>query len=188
MARHKSDDRRNLILAATAKVVAAQGLGAATAAIAKEAAVSHGSLFTYFKTKSELFNELYLTLKKDLATTAGASLPNNADLRTQLFHVWSHWIAWGVTHPSEFRALAQLSVSDQITVDTRQAASKISEGGLELVRQVGALGALKDLPPTFVIAIIEGMAATTIEFMSREPERADECCASSFEALWRALT
>ena len=56
MARPKSDDKRDAILAAATRVIAAQGLSAPTAAIAKEAGVSNGSLFTYFETKADLLS------------------------------------------------------------------------------------------------------------------------------------
>ena len=56
MARPRSDEKRGAIMAAATRVIAAEGLGAATAAIAQEAGVSNGSLFTYFETKTELFN------------------------------------------------------------------------------------------------------------------------------------
>jgi len=54
MARPKSDDKRNAILAAAIEVVAEQGLAAPTAKIAKLAGVAEGSLFTYFATQDEL--------------------------------------------------------------------------------------------------------------------------------------
>ncbi len=54
MARPKSDDKRSAIVSAAIRVIAGQGLGAATATIAKEAGVSNGSLFTYFETKADL--------------------------------------------------------------------------------------------------------------------------------------
>jgi hypothetical protein len=57
MARSKSDDRRSAIMSAAIRVIASQGLGAATATIAKEAGVSNGSLFTYFETKADLLND-----------------------------------------------------------------------------------------------------------------------------------
>ena len=63
MARPKSDDKRNAILAAATQVVAEQGVGAPTATIAKVAGVAEGTLFTYFATKDELLNRLYLELK-----------------------------------------------------------------------------------------------------------------------------
>jgi len=39
-------------------MIAAQGLGAATATIAREAGVSNGTVFVYFETKATLVNEL----------------------------------------------------------------------------------------------------------------------------------
>jgi AcrR family transcriptional regulator len=63
MARPKSDDKRSAIVSAAIRVIAGEGLGAATATIAKEAGVSNGSLFTYFETKADLLNRLYVELK-----------------------------------------------------------------------------------------------------------------------------
>jgi AcrR family transcriptional regulator len=60
MARPRSEDKRNAIMAAAARVIVTHGLSAPTATIAQEAGVSNGSLFTYFETKADLFNQLYL--------------------------------------------------------------------------------------------------------------------------------
>ena len=57
---------------AAARVIAVQGLGAATATIAREAGVSNGSLFTYFDTKADLLNQLYLELKTEMGAAADA--------------------------------------------------------------------------------------------------------------------
>ena len=63
-------------MSAATRVIAAQGLGAATATIAREAGVSNGSLFTYFETKADLLNQLYLELKADMGTAALGGLPS----------------------------------------------------------------------------------------------------------------
>src|ERR1700734_102465 len=110
MARPRSDDRRSAIMSAAARVIAAQGLGAPTAVIAQEAGVANGSLFTYFETKAELFNQLYLELKAEMAFASLKGLPATADLQKQMFSVWSRSMAWAVAHPEKRRALAQLSV------------------------------------------------------------------------------
>jgi AcrR family transcriptional regulator len=68
MARPKSEDKRDALMAAATRVIAAQGLSAPTAVIAREAGVSNGSLFTYFETKADLFNQLYLELKTGMAS------------------------------------------------------------------------------------------------------------------------
>jgi AcrR family transcriptional regulator len=44
-------------MTAATRVIAAQGLSAPTAVIAREAGVANGSLFTYFETKADLIND-----------------------------------------------------------------------------------------------------------------------------------
>ena len=70
MARAKSEDKRDALLAAATRVIAAQGLSAPTAVIAREAGVSNGTLFTYFETKADLFNQLFLALKTGMAAAS----------------------------------------------------------------------------------------------------------------------
>jgi AcrR family transcriptional regulator len=52
--------------------------------IAKEAGVANSSLFTYFKIKTDLFNQLYLELKTEMATAAMKDMRENEDLRSGL--------------------------------------------------------------------------------------------------------
>src|SRR5271170_125 len=122
MARPKSEDKRNAIMAAATRVIATHGLSASTAMIAQEAGVANGSLFTYFETKADLLNQLYLELKTELASVALEGLPVEAELREQFFHVWSKWMGLAVSHPEKRRALSRLHVSEEITPATRAAA------------------------------------------------------------------
>ena len=140
MARPRSDDKRSAIISAATRVIASEGLGAATATIAKEAGVSNGSLFTYFETKKVLFNELYLVLKAEMASAALKSLPRNASIRKQLFSVWSNWMHWAITDPDKRRALAQLSVSEEITPGTRAESHKPMAGIAELLQRCRTTG------------------------------------------------
>ena len=66
MARPKSEDKRSAILGAATRVIVSEGLGAPTAMIAREAEVANGSLFTYFETKADLLNALYVELKGEM--------------------------------------------------------------------------------------------------------------------------
>lgn len=88
-------------MAAATRVIADNGLDAPTAMIAEEAGVANGSLFTYFETKANLFNQLYLELKTELASVALDGLPAEAELREQLFHVWSNWMGLAVSNPKQ---------------------------------------------------------------------------------------
>ena len=77
---------------AAIRVIAVRGLSAPTMKIAEEARVANGSLLAYFATKADLFNQLYLKLKADMASASLDGLPAGADLRKRMFHVWSNWM------------------------------------------------------------------------------------------------
>jgi len=187
MARPKSDDKRNAIMAAATRVIVIHGLSAPTAMIAQEAGVSNGSLFTYFETKTDLFNQLYLELKAGMASTALEGLPSGAELRKQVFHIWANWMGWAVSNPEKRRALAQLGVSDEITPATRAAAHKAMAGIGELLESSRAEGPLRNAPKGFVAAIMNSLAEATMDFMIHDPTNAKKHCKAGFDALWRVI-
>lgn len=175
-------------MVAAARVIVAQGLSAPTATIAQEAGVANGSLFTYFETKAELFNQLYFELKTEMAAAALAGLPPRAELREQMFHLWSNWMGWAVSNPDNRRALALLSVSDEITPANRAASHKAMAGIGELLERSRAQGPLRKAPMGFVVAIMNSLAETTMDFMVQHPTKAQEHSRMGFEALWRVVT
>jgi AcrR family transcriptional regulator len=187
MARPKSEDKRNAIMAAAARVIVTHGLGAPTAMIAKEAGISNGSLFTYFKTKSDLFNQLYLALKTSTAAAAREGLPAGAELREQLFHVWSNWMKWSVANPDNRRALTRLHVSNEITPATRTAVGKTMANVAGLLERSRAHGPLRNVPMSFVVALLNSLADATMDFMIHDPANAKKHCKVGFDALWRVI-
>ncbi len=187
MARPRSDDRRTTIMSAAIRVIASQGLGAATARIAKEAGVSNGSLFTYFETKTDLFNQLYVDLKTEMAAAAVEGLRTESDVHDQMLHVWSHWLRWATSCPEKRRTLAFLDVSADITPASHQAANQTMARVGELLQRSRESGSLRDAPLAFVTALMSALADATIDFMLRDPAKADEHRTAAFEALWRML-
>jgi AcrR family transcriptional regulator len=187
MPRAKSDEKRRAILEAATRIIVTQGLSAPTAGIAKNAGVANGSLFTYFETKTDLFNQLYLELKTEMASAAMKDLPTAAEPREQLFHLWEHWMNWASSYPEKRRALAQLSVSDEITPETRAAGHKTMAGVAGLLERIRATGPMRKAPMGFVVAILNSVAEATIDFMAQDSGRARKHCKEGFEALWRVV-
>ncbi len=175
-------------MAAATRVIVTRGLSAPTATIAQEAGVANGSLFTYFETKADLFNQLYLELKSGMASAALEGLPAKAELREQLSHVWSNWMVWAVSNPEKRRALAQLAVSDEITPASRAAGHKVMAGIGELLERIRANSPMRHAPMGFVAAIMNSLADATMEFMAQDPANADEHSQVGFDALWRVLS
>jgi AcrR family transcriptional regulator len=187
MARPRSDDKRNAIMAAAIQVIAFQGLGAATATIAKEADVSNGSLFTYFKTKADLLNQLYVELKAEMAAAAFDGLPTESDIREQALYMWSHWLHWATSCPEKRRTLAHLNVSDDITLESHRTASEKMAGIRQLLERSRENGAMRAVPLEFIVSLMSALADATIDFMIQDPANADKNCMAAFEALWRMI-
>jgi len=185
MARPKSEDKRNALMAAATRVIVAQGLSAPTAVIAKEAGISNGSLFTYFKTKAELFNELYLELKTEMATASLQALPAKAPLREQFARMWLNWMRWASKSPEKRRALALLGVSDDITPKTRAAGHHAMADIAGMLERARANGPMKRAPMPFVGAMMNAVAEATMDFIVSDPAHADAHGKAAFEALWR---
>jgi AcrR family transcriptional regulator len=173
---------------AATRVIVTQGLSAPTATIAKEAGVSNGSLFTYFETKADLFNRLYLELKTGMAAAALEGFPAEGDFRKQVFHVWSNWMDWATSNPEKRSALAQLGVSGEITAATRAAAQKTTATLADLMEQIRTNGPLRNASKGFAGAVMNSLAETTMDFMICDPANAKKHCKLGFEVFWRAIS
>jgi AcrR family transcriptional regulator len=172
---------------AATRVIVTQGLSAPTATIAQEGGVSNGSLFTYFETKADLFNQLYLELKTGMAAAALKGFPAEGDLRKRVFHVWSNWMDWATSNPEKRRALAQLSVSGEITPATRATAQETFASLADLMEQMRTHGSLRSASKSFAAAVMNSLAETTMDFMIQDPANAKKHCKVGFEVLWRAI-
>lgn len=187
MARPRSEDKRTAILAAATQVIAEQGVSAPTARIAKVAGVAEGTLFTYFSTKDELLNQLYLALKAELRDAMMLAYPKRQSVRNRIRHAWLTYLSWGVACPQKRKVLAQLGMSERITAQSR-------EVSMQAFADIGAIlqesidnGLLRDHPPAFVSAIMSSLAEMTMDFMTREPAQAQRYSAAGFEAFWNAI-
>ena len=187
MARPRSADKRDALLAAAARVIAAQGLSAPTAVIAREAGVSNGSLFTYFETKADLFSQLYLELKTGMAAASADGLAAEAPLREQFSRVWSNWMRWATSDPGRRRALALLDVSDDIAPQARTASHQAMADVAGMLERARSRGPMRDVPMEFVVVLMNSLADATMDFMISDPANADEHRRAGFDALCRML-
>lgn len=187
MARPRSEEKRDAIIGAAIKIIAEQGPSAPTALIAKEAGVSNGALFTYFETKADLLNQLYIALKTELVVATTTGLPADADIHVQLFHLWNAWVRWSIASPLKRRALAQLAVSHDVSAESHLAASLLYAEVADLLDRSRKNGSLRDAPLMFVASLVIGVVDGTVDYMTRDPDNADSHAAAGFEALARML-
>jgi AcrR family transcriptional regulator len=188
MPRVRSNDKRSAILAAAIHLIVTQGLSAPTMGIAREAGIPNGSLFTYFPTKADLFNQLYLGLKTEMAAAAIEGVHESEFSQEQFFQIWRNWTHWAVSFPEKRKALAQLNVSDAITPEIRAAAHKAMRPLGVLMEHCRAAGPMSKVPMDFVAMLLNSAADATMDFMSQDPRHAKKHCKDGFDAVWRMMT
>jgi AcrR family transcriptional regulator len=187
MARTRSPEKRNAILAAAIHEIAIAGLGAPTAQIARRAGIAAGTLFTYFVSKEQLLNELYYELKIEVYTRVNAGFPQGAGLERRARHVWSSFLDWAIEFPEKRKASVQLNVSDLIKPETRARTAE-ERGAVEAtLSELGARPALRGLPPGFAAAMMAAMQEATLDFIAKQPKQRAQLIERGFEVYWRAL-
>jgi AcrR family transcriptional regulator len=185
MARPLSEEKRAAILVAATKIVAVEGVEAATTRIAKAAGVAEGTIFTYFPTKDALLNELYLTIKRSVADAVVGDRIDTPDPVASLKAVWTNYLRWGLNYPDERRAMAQLAVSDRLTVHTRDEALgsfNEVEGLLQELIQDRFGGSV-----AYASAVMAALAEASIQFILANPSQTEPVIVNGFGALLRAL-
>lgn len=187
MARPLSEAKREAILTSAIKLVAAQGTGAPTAAIARDAGLAEGTLFTYFASKDELLNQLYLELKANLAAATLKAYPAEGSARERFEHVWNGFVDWGFDHPAGRKAIRQLAVSDRITEPSRRQGSAAFSEISAMLDESRAEGVLKDHPQVFIGAVLEALTDATLELIAREPKKREHYKKAGFDVLWHGI-
>jgi AcrR family transcriptional regulator len=190
VARPKSEDKRNAILDAATRLFAERGLTAApTSEISKQAGVAEGTLFTYFGTKDELINSLYREIKLELADAMMSDFPRKKNVRTRLRHVWDRYVNWGIANPKQRKVLAQLTVSEVLTKESRDAGSAPFVEFQIMIRDAIEQGVFRnDLPVELISKSLGTLVEATIDLTVSNPSKAAKYRESGFEMFWAGIT
>src|SRR6202795_4465879 len=183
MARPKSEDKRNAILDAATRLFAERGLTAApTSEISKLAGVAEGTLFTYFETKDDLINALYREIKLELADAMMSDFPRKKNIRTKLRHVWDRYVNWGIANPRQRKVLAQLTVSEALTKESRDAGSAPFVEFQAVIRDAIEPHVFRnDLPVELILKSLAALVEATIGLTASNPSKAKNYQDSGFE-------
>jgi len=188
MARPKSQEKRDAILAAAIELIAEQGLSVPTSKIAQAAGVAEGTLFTYFETKESLLNELYLTLKRGVREELMREYPFQASLVERARHFWNTYVAFGVNHPDKYKVAILLRFSDHVNEQVKRLGEEGYEVQRAMVLECLSSGVLKDQPPEFGAAVLISLMNMTVELILQHPTEAERFRNAGFTAFWHAVT
>jgi AcrR family transcriptional regulator len=186
VARARSGDKQKAILDAALRICAERGIGAPTSAISKAAGIAEGSLFTYFKTKEELLNELYKTLREEFIRHL-PDFPHGQHARTRLRYIWDQFLELGATQPDKLKVFAQLRASGRLYRENETPNFAL----VELIKATGEAvqgNQLSKVPPEYLVLMVRSQAEITVEFINAHPESSTLCREMGFKMLWNGLT
>lgn len=185
MARPKSDNKRNSILNACTTAILRDGLDTTTATIAKEAGIATGSLFTYFPTKADLFNVLYVNLKTEMTNALTDALSGKTN-KEKLQNAWAGWTNWAAHNSEKHLALELLRTSEQLTTESRDFGYAAVKPVFDLIN--ANLSKEIDYPNDFIYQLIDAVSIKTMDNMARYPEKAAKYREAGFETVWKIIT
>jgi AcrR family transcriptional regulator len=190
VARPKSEDKRNAILDAAMRLFAERGLAAApTSEISNWAGVAEGTLFTYFRTKDDLINSLYREIKLELADAMMSDFPRKKNVRTRLRHVWDRYVNWGIANPQQRKVLAQLTVSEVLTKESRVAGSAPFVEFQKMIRDgIEQRVFRNDVPVELISKSLTALVETTIDLTVSNPSQTKKYRDSGFQMYWSGVT
>lgn len=187
MARLRSPEKRRAILEAAVVEIAEAGLGAATAKIAARASVAEGTLFTYFATKDELLNELYVDLKVEVYDRLNTDFPHKASAEQRAWHVWSSFLMWAMEYPLKRKVSMQLGISDVVTAVTRERIADKRGPVDTLFSDLGGRESLRGLPSGYGASLMAAMQEATMDAIAKTPRQRKMLMERGFALLWRAV-
>ncbi|MBS0278354.1 MAG: TetR/AcrR family transcriptional regulator [Proteobacteria bacterium] len=184
-----ADDKRARLLAAALDLFETRGFdGVAVPEIAAKAGVAVGTVYRYFETKEALVNALYRQWKQAYNDLVLAPAPKGMKPRELFSRYWHRMTLFARTNPRAMRFMDLHHHGAYLDAQSRALSKTYAQAAEEFVRAARAEGAIRDLDPIMVVALMWGAAAGLTKFAASGALEFDAKLAGDMEeALWRAI-
>ena len=186
-------DKRTQLLEAAIDLFAQEGFwNTPTARIAKHAGVATGTLFNYFESKDALIDAVFLQLKGELGAAMLHRLPQVAEMRPVVEHIWFQYFNWALEHQRRYQLMHQLKLSKLVSADAKEqhmAEFPVLYG--DLFAQAEAEGLLAEYPIDFVLSSMEAQLDAAIQYAMNQAlttVQATRLNMQSFNIFWNGIT
>jgi TetR/AcrR family transcriptional regulator, repressor of fatR-cypB operon len=185
----KPEDKRAKLLDAALELFETRGFdGVAVPEIAKEAGVATGTLYLYFKDKAALVNALYRHWKSAYNAMVLAPPPEGLSPREIFSRYWQRMTQFARTYPRAVRFMDLHHHGAYLDAGSLSLSRDYLETAQAFARQARAQGAIRDLDPILIVALMWGAATGLVKFSAAGALTLDTNSATAMEdALWRAI-
>ena len=184
-------EKQQALISAAIQLISQEGVGVATAKIARTAGVSNGTLFNYFATKQILFETVYLHIKTRMAQDILPTADKQSSLQQFLAAVWMSFSAWCVRNPVELAALNTLKSSQLLGSAVTEEGERIWASIFQQLEQGMSDKVIITAPVSLITTSIEGVIHSVASYASRhklsEP-KFEKLTRRSFDIFWKGIT
>ena len=162
-----------------------------TASIAQEAGVATGTLFTYFPTKNDLIDELYLTIRHEALAELQREPKLHGSFEAVFREIHTRLLKWGSANPKKFLLMLQLRQGNQVSQRIHETIEDDWKDGHEWIKLGQQEGKLASFPTNLLLSIIHGHLEAVIQHNIQHnlsKKEVDEVATISSEILWRYLS
>ena len=162
-----------------------------TASIAQEAGVATGTLFTYFPTKNDLIDELYLTIKLEALAEIQREPKLHGSFEAVFKEIHTRLLKWGSANPKKFLLMLQLRQGNQVSRRIHETIEDDWKESYDWIKLGQQEGKLARFPTNLLLSIIYGQLEAVIQHNIQHnlsKKEVDEVAKISSEILWRYLS
>ena len=185
-------DKREQILKAALRLFVEFGFhGTPTSRIAKEAGVSNGTLFHYYKTKDELVLELYVYIKTRLSVCIDGCRAEGETIKATFKRMFISSMYWAIENPAEFKFTLQFHSSPYISMVSNEEVMRQTKYLMDFMQEAIDARVLKPLPIDLLFTLLSSQIYGINEYLvvsNLDSEKQKQVIEQSFDLIWDMIT
>ncbi len=189
MAREADNEKRDLILNATLKLITTNGFDATPmSAIAAEAGIAAGTIYLYFQNKEELINTLYITMKERMMGSITGGYEKSLPVKESIEVIWKNYVSHIMAKPVEFSFCELFSNSPHINRLTKKEGIRLLQPIIELFERGRTEKIIKNLPDEVITAQLFAPINNMVKMhFSNQFNLSEEMIDDIFKISWESI-
>lgn len=181
-------DNKEKVLKAALKLFITKGFdGTSTAKIVKEAGVSNGTLFHYFKTKEDLISKLYVTLKDDYKNYLLAHMGQCQTSKSKIKQLWYSCVQWYMENKDGVFFFTMFLNSPYIDNLSKEEVSKNFNFIYELFYEAIEDEIILNVNPDLIMHYFYSSVRAFTNFATDNPDQFEKYQDTAFSMWWRSV-
>ena len=189
MPRVKDENKIQAIYQATLALVLKSGYAELNmAAVAQEAGIATGTIYTYFKNKEALINQLYLHLKEEKVRLMFKKFDENESFYLKFQKLWMAYFKISLNEYHKMMFIEQYAYSSIITDSTKLKADTLLLPMINLLREAQQEQLIKEVEPEIILSSITGAVLEIVRYyQSKGTKPSKSTIEQCFEMAWTSI-